>query len=296
MKTNNTKIRFYDSMRESLLRLKPEEMEITFKRIDKQNRKGLHGCALMMPDSAAAPTFYFEDLYEAYQNGTAVDDIAQSLINYAVDNNLMTIPGGIDIEDYESVKENLGIIVIGEENNREYLAEMVYEKIEDLALMPIIFTNDSHGTGCIKIRKEFLSMWGVTESEIIEEAIENAPKLMPPTFKNLNEIMGGPSDSENDEGLFVVSNMYYAGGASVAFYPGFLDCIGMALDRDLFILPSSVNELIIVTDNGQDPDRLLEIVREVNRTQVAPGDVLTDAVYHYSRNKGGFHKLLPAMA
>ena len=157
MKTNNTKTRFYDSMRESLLRLKPEEMEITFKRIDKQNRKGLHGCALMMPDSAAAPTFYFEDLYEAYQNGTAVDDIAQSLINYAVDNNLMTIPGGIDIEDYESVKENLGIIVIGEENNREYLAEMVYEKIEDLALMPIIFTNDSHGTGCIKIRKEFLS-------------------------------------------------------------------------------------------------------------------------------------------
>ena len=52
-------------MRESLLRLKPEEMEIRFTRIDKQNRKRLHGCTLMMPDSAAAPTFYLEDLYEA---------------------------------------------------------------------------------------------------------------------------------------------------------------------------------------------------------------------------------------
>ena len=296
MKINNTKIRFYDNMRESLLKLKPEEMVITFKRINKQNRKRLHGCTLMMPDSAASPTFYFEDLYEAYQNGTAVDDIAQSLINYAVENNLTSIPGGIDIEDYESVKKNLGIIVIGEDKNREYLKEMVYEKIEDLALMPIIFTNDSHGTGCIKIRKDFLGMWGVTESELMEEAVENAPKLMPPTFRNLNEIMGAPEDSDDGDGLFVASNMYYAGGASVAFYPGFLDCIGMALEKDLFILPSSVNELIIVTDDGQDPGRLLEIVKEVNRTQVAPGDVLTDAVYHYSRRKGKFHKLLPVMA
>ena len=283
-------------MKKSLMRLKPEEMEITFRRIDKQNRKRLHGCTLIMPDSAASPTFYLEDLYEAYQNGTAVDDIALSLINYARENNLMAIPGGIDIEDYECVKRNLGIIVIGEENNKEYLGEMIYEKIEDLALMPIIFTNDSHGTGCIKIRKDFLRMWGVTESEVMAEAIENAPKLMPPTFRNLNEIMGMEEDSDDEEGLFVISNMYYAGGASVAFYPGFLDCIEMALGKDLFILPSSVNELIIVTDNGQDPQRLLEIVREVNRTQVAPGDVLTDAVYHYSRRKGGFHKLLPAMA
>ena len=43
MKTNKTMIRFYNDMRESLLRLKPEEMEIKFKRIAKQNRKKLHG-------------------------------------------------------------------------------------------------------------------------------------------------------------------------------------------------------------------------------------------------------------
>ena len=293
---NKTRIRFYDDMRASLMRLKPDEMEITFKRIDKQNRKRLHGCTLMMPDSAAAPTFYFEDLYEAYQNGTAVEDIAQSLINFARENNLMAIPGGIDIEDYECVKKNLGIIVIGEENNKEYLGEMVYKKVEDLALIPIIFTNDSNGTGCIKIRKDLLDMWGVSAGELLEAAIENAPKLMPPTFRNLNEIMGTEDDSDDEEGLFVISKMYYAGGASVAFYPGFLDCIGMALDKDLFILPSSVNELIIVTDNGQDPENLLSIVKEVNRTQVAPEEVLSDAVYYYNRKTDSLRRILPAYA
>jgi len=299
VKTDKNKSRFYDEMRESLMELRPEEMEITFKRIDKQNRKRLHGCTLQMPGAVAAPTFYFEDLYEAYENGTAAADIAQSLINYARENNLTSLPGGIDIEDYECVKQNLGLIVIGEENNRDYLKEMIYKKIEDLALIPIIFTNDSRGTGCIKIREDFLEIWGVTADEVMEEAFENAPRLMPPTFRHLNEIINPlmeEDEAEDEDELYVISNRYYAGGAAVAFYPGFLDCVGMALDKDLFILPSSVNELIVVTDNGQDPGKLLEIVKEVNRTQVAPGDVLTDAVYHYSRRKGGFRKLLPAQA
>ena len=230
MKTDK-KNRFYDEMKECLMRLRPEEMEITFKRITKQNRKRLHGCTLQLPGAAAAPTFYFEDLYEAYLNGTAPEDIAESLINYAKENNLDAIPGNIDIDDYECVRKNLGLVVIGEENNREYLRKMIYKKIEDLALMPIIFTNDSHGTGCIKIRKDFLDMWGVSAGEVIETAIENAPKLMPPTFRDLNEIMGMEEESDDEEGLFVISNMYYAGGASVAFYPGFLDCIGRGSSR-----------------------------------------------------------------
>ena len=51
---------FYEKMKEALMELKPDEMEITFMRVDKQNRMGLHGCTLSMPDAAAAPTFYLE--------------------------------------------------------------------------------------------------------------------------------------------------------------------------------------------------------------------------------------------
>ena len=275
MKTNK-KNRFYDEMKECLMRLKPEEMEISFNRINKQNRKGLHGCILQLPGAAASPTFYFEDLYEAYLNGTAPEDIAESLINFARENNLDSIPGNIDIDDYDCVRKNLGLMVIGEEKNREYLEDMIYKKIEDLALIPIIFTNDKYGTGCIKVREGFLKYWGVSAGEVLEEAILNAPRIMPPTFRQLNEILG--SQDEDDNELFVISNSYYAGGAAVAFYPGFLDCIGKAL----------------VTDSGQDPEVLLQIVKEVNRTQVEPGEVLTDAVYHYSRSGEGFQRLLPS--
>lgn len=291
--TKKNKGSFYKQMQDCLMEKKPEEMTITFRRITKQNRKRMHGCILQLPDAAAAPTFYFEDLYPAYENGTAPEDLAESLINYAMEHNLPALPGNIDIDDYEEVKKNLGLTVIGVENNREYLEGMIYEETEGLALIPIIFTNDSYGPGCIKIRKDFLEEWGVSEEEVMREAKENAPQLMPLTFRQLNEVLHEEEASEDGE-VFVISNRYFAGGAAVAFYPRVLWCIGTALDKDLFILPSSVNELILVTDNGQDPEQLLEIVREVNRTQVAPADFLADAVYYYSRKEDRFKKLLPA--
>ena len=280
-------------MKDSLMKLKPDTMEITFRRISKQNRRRLHGCILQLPGSGAAPTFYLEDLYEAYAGGTPADELAQSLIDFAKRNNLSTIPGGIDINDYECVKKHLGIMVIGADNNRSYLRNMVYEKIEDLAMIPIIFTNDHHGPGCIKIRTDFLGLWNVTEEEVLREAKENAPQLMPLTFKQLNEVIGEESSGDGEE-LFVISNCYYAGGAAVAFYPKVLMCIATALNKDLFILPSSINELIVVTDVGQDPETLHMIVKEVNRTQLKPQDILTDSVYYYSREGDRFRKLLPA--
>lgn len=273
---------------------KPQEMEVSFRLVNKHNRSRLHACTLAMPGAAAAPTFYLEDLYEIYLNGTAAEDIAQSLISYAKENNLMSVPGNIEIDNYEEVKGKLGLMVIGADRNREYIKRLIHRKIEDLALIPIIFTNDDRGSGCIKIREEFLDMWDVTAGEVMDEAMKNAPRYMPPVFKQLNEMLC--LNDAADDGLFVISNEYFAGGAAAVFYPGFLDSIGMVLNKDLFILPSSINEMILVTDNGQDPGALLQIVKEVNRYHVAPEDVLTDAVYHYSRGDGGFHKLLPVTA
>ena len=293
---------FYEKMKEALMELKPDEMEITFMRVDKQNRMGLHGCTLSMPDAAAAPTFYLEDLYEAYLNGTAVEDIAEGVIEFAKENNRTVIPDGIDVVDYESARKHLGLMVIGAEENREYLETLVHEVVEGLALVPIVFIDDDHSTGCIKIKKELLMAWEVTAQEVMEEAKQNSARVMPPTFKLMSDILRENSDLDLDDlcvpeeaELFVVSNRYFVCGASVAFYPGFLESIGKALGTDFYILPSSINELILLRDLGQNPLELLQIVKTVNRTQLQPEEILADAVYYFSRS-GGFRKILPMEA
>ena len=279
---------FYEKMKEALMELKPDEMEITFMRVDKQNRMGLHGCTLSMPDAAAAPTFYLEDLYEAYLNGTAVEDIAEGVIEFAKENNRAVIPNGIDVVDYESARKHLGLMVIGAEENREYLETLVHEIIEGLALVPIVFIDDDHSTGCIKIKKELLMAWGVTAHEVMEEAKQNSARVMPPTFKLMSDILKENSELDLDD-LCVPEE------AELFVVPGFLESIGKALGTDFYILPSSINELILLRDLGQNPLELLQIVKTVNRTQLQPEEVLADAVFYYSRS-GGFRKILPMEA
>ena len=293
---------FYEEMKKALMELKPEGMEVTFIKVDKQNRMGLHGCTLSMPDAAAAPTFYLEDLYEAYLNGTAVEDIAEGVLEFAKENNRAVIPNGIDVVDYESARKHLGLMVIGAEENREYLESLVCEFIEGLALVPIIFIKDKNSTGCIKIKKDLLTFWGVTASEVMEEAKENAPKIMMPTFRAMEDILREDSCPVSDDlsvpaetELFVVSNEFFVCGASVVFYPRLLESIRAALGTDFFVLPSSINEMLILRDVGQDRLMLLEIVKLVNRSEVKPEEVLADAVFYYSRS-GGFRKILPMEA
>ena len=243
-----------------------------------------------------------EDLYEAYRNGTSVKDIAEGVIEFAKENFCTIIPNGIDVTDYESVRENLGLTVIDAKTNSEYLESLVCEFIEGLALVPIIFIKDKNSTGCIKIKKDLLTFWGVTASEVMEEAKENAPKIMMPTFRAMEDILREDSCPVSDDlsvpeeaELFVVSNEYFVCGASVVFYPRLLESIRAALGTDFFVLPSSINEMLILRDVGQDPLMLLEIVKLVNRSEVKPEEVLADAVFYYSRS-GGFRKILPMEA
>lgn len=54
------------------------------------------------------------------------------------------------------------------------------------------------------------------------------------------------------------------------------------LGGDYFIIPSSIHEVLLVKDTGEMNARdLAAMIREVNATEVAPEDVLTDHAYHY---------------
>lgn len=97
--------------------------------------------------------------------------------------------------------------------------------------------------------------------------------------------------SVNQNPMTVVTNERTVNGASALFYPGMLDQIGQSMKGDYFILPSSINEVIVVPDDGSlGPRELKEMVNEINHTQVAPEERLTDEVYHYDTKERVFEK------
>ena len=61
--------------------------------------------------------------------------------------------------------------------------------------------------------------------------------------------------------------------------------ISKKCDSDLYLLPSSIHEFLALPANSLEPEALEKMVKQVNRTEVATEEVLSDTVYFYDRKK-----------
>lgn len=199
--------------------------------------------------------------------------------------------------DYDQMKDKLVMEVVSVEKNKDLLETIPHENIEDMAVVYRFSLDSGEGSqASVLVTNQIMENMGVTHEQLRADAMENAPRLQPAEIKGMGEIMaemmgmdakeaadlGMIPDSPDDEKMFVASNPNKTHGASVMAYQDFMDQASERVGGDFFILPSSIHEIIIVPDDGNAKLADLEsMVREVNATQVAPQDRLTDNVYHY---------------
>ena len=142
-------------------------------------------------------------------------------------------------------------------------------------------------------------MWGVNEAEVRELAIKNTPVLLPSNICSMKEMldgMGVKADGLTDEiPMYILSNRDRVNGAASMAYEGVVGRFAGDLGSDLYILPSSIHELIIVPAGEEmDPRRLVQMIREVNDTQVSREEVLSYSLYQYSREREALEIAWPA--
>ena len=229
-----------------------------------------------------------EKFYDAVQDGTPYDIV----VDKAVD----VISNGIDkrpdidvaaLTDYSQMKEKLAMEVVSAEANKEMLQNVPHQNMEDMAVVyRFVLSSDDDGRASILVTNQILENMGVTPEQLHADALENAPQIKPAEIKGMSEVMaemmGIIPVAPEDEQMFVATVPDKVHGAGVLAYQDFMDQAAERAGGDFFILPSSIHEILIVPDNGKmDLKELEAMVKEVNATQVAPADKLTDSVYHY---------------
>mgnify|MGYP005784421897 FL=1 len=137
----------------------------------------------------------------------------------------------------------------------------------------------------IKITPNILSHAGIDENCAWEKAMENlcTDTQITSLTKLLSDMSGIPSDapSEPDIHLHVITNSEkYKGAATIMNRKALRSFAREHHTNMLFVLPSSVHEMMISPFTAKTTaDELSAIVREVNETQVAPEERLTDRAY-----------------
>ncbi len=294
MDYENFKEKFVDDLRDKLYE-SGAEVDLSVHTVNKLN-ESYEAITVTPEGSNIGVNIGIDKFYEALDNGKTYDEVLNKAVE-VVENGISQRPD-FDINslsDYSQMKEKLAMEVVSAETNKEMLETVPHQNIEDMAVVyRFVLSSDDDGRASILVTNQLIESMGVTPEQLHADAMENAPVIKPVEIKGMSEVMAemlGIEQAEmmgifpvapEDEKIYVATVPDKVHGAGVLAYQNFMDQAAERAGGDFFILPSSIHEVLIVPDKGEMGLKDLEaMVREVNATQVAPADKLTDNVYHY---------------
>ena len=85
--------------------------------------------------------------------------------------------------------------------------------------------------------------------------------------------------------MYVLRNESKVLGAACILYPGLLRDFAAACRSDLYVIPSSIHEMLILPHaNLIESGQIKEIIWDINRVEVAAEEVLSDNLYIYEQS------------
>ncbi len=266
----------------------------------KNNGTERKGVIIETPGINISPTIYLEEYYEEYRKGRTMEETVDALLQFYGCIRRSEPWDCSELLEYNRVKDKIVFKLINTEKNRDFLSDAPHRSFLDLSIVfYVLLEIGSDGTASMPVKEAHMKRWNVTDEMLWEAAAENGRRLLPAEFftmrhalrecmfqqKNCKErenLLAAP-EADRDQ-MYVLSNRARSYGAACIVYPYVLEMIGGILGEDFFVLPSSVHEVVIVpASSGVGCRELDEMVREINRTQVAAEEVLSDTAYFYSR-------------
>lgn len=285
----------YNEFIESVKRLLTEKLsssyEIVLKKVVKNNdvyRYGISAFPKGRGDGKKVSRIvYLEDFYEEYnneQNGN-LENIANELCCVLTD---FTSPGfnEADYVDINKVKDRIIFELVNYEKNEKRLSDRPFIKIMDLAVIfAFVATDLGKDFGVVHITNEMAKQFGLNKEEIWNIAKINTPRLLKADIMPMSSFIPNENLYDEEEEMYILCNSKKTSGAGVILYDKILEELSSKLESDLYILPSSIHETIVIrADEDKDVYALQEMVKNINNTVVSTEDILSDKVYHYIRS------------
>lgn len=286
----NFKNEFITQCRDTLCECGPKDMRIEERMVNKAQRGTLNGVLFIRDGSNCAPTLYVEDYYKEYRKGAGISDLSRFAVTAVTQSMNMADMLTAKAEDMVSRNSDLVVRLLNRSRNKEYLKDV---PAKDAGCgFDLIAYLESGEFGAV-VTEELLKAMKRDRDELFREAISTTQDKYPAMLCDLAEsafIMNNECANLLESPLkrapagsgpgYVLSNSRFYWGAGALFYPGVIERIHELLDGDFYVLPSSVHELILTAAGDQeDPQQLVKMIREANRTVVDEKDILADDLY-----------------
>ena len=279
-----------------------EDYKVLVQNVNKNNGLVLTGISILKKDCNIAPTIYLNQVFEQYQEGRTMESICREIIRVYEEHAVHTDFDVSYVTDFAKVQNCICYKLINAEKNEALLTDVPHVMLEDLAIIfYILVSKDSEGTGTITVKNNMLSFWNVDADTLYQLALVNTQRLFRGTVRSMASVMTEILLHKLDEEcaqefydmmvgeddmipMYICTNADKLNGAGVILYQGLLQEFADRVGSDFYILPSSIHETLLIPANSDmDIEYLRDMVRTVNRTEVAPDEILSDSVYYYNR-------------
>ena len=249
-----------------------------------------------------------KELFREFLNGTSFDTILDSTVR-----DIRHLQGQNSYEktkkiwNYETVKDSLFIRLLNYDDNSKELSNAVYKRIGDIA--QVLYMKVSECDGNImstKIFKSVVEKWkedGLTLSEgnILEEALRNTERMYPPRIYRWDQMLFNP-EYEGEEFMSpgteeaisqdlignCLTTAKKTNGAVAIFYPGVAERFADVPDSDLYLVFTSVHEVMVHKADAVDAVDLSIILQDTLEEATPKEDFLTRKIYKYEKDTHRF--------
>ena len=302
---------FCDKVKLKLQEMVDEGATVRIQKVLKNNNIVRYAAVISEKDNNISPSIYLENFYGDYINGQSLSSVCREIIQVHE-----KYKDGLSLNideyfDYNCVKDKLYLKLINRKKNEEFLKNIPYRAVYDLALIAYIALDEANnGQATITVTNRNLDIWKVSKEEMFEAAFLNASENAQPKLEKMTSLMRKllkekcfdmemdeteeDIDSvidmiEENEGnvMYVLSNNNRINGAYCMIYEEYLRKFAESINSDLFILPSSIHEVLLMPMSCGITKKELEcMVRSINSSDLSPGEVLSDNVYEFYRESG----------
>ena len=231
----------------------------------------------------AVPVIYLEEIYNTYQESQAIEESVETVLD------IFRNSSPFQREDFalswDLIKPKIQIRLLKREWNKEYINSLIYREWLDFAVIPVVRVSEKEvGSAVASISKSMLAALQIDEKELWNAAFENLQKEYFFVQDIRSIFIGETRQSQEDTGVFVATNRNFQYGARVILRKDILKDFAEKNGYNLFILPSSQNEILILGDNGEmQVEDLKEMVASINGDPklISKEEVLSNSIYYY---------------
>lgn len=296
-----------EEMRNMVQKAFGDDFYVSLETVKKNNGLTKNAVNIRQSDEPIASVIYIDQVLGLIKDGsTGLQDAVNEIVEmYEKQSTEITMNGAAGIMESlkkENILKKMVYRLINREKNREKLAYVPHRDFLDLAVVYCMEENKAGGLQySVMLDDALCYSLGISLAEL-EEASEQNTQARGFTVQTMDDIIRqsvsedmGATPSETlgvsmrvpaRPDMWVFTSISKAYGAPILLYQKYFEDVAVGLNDDLYIMPSSIHELICIPAAGVNPGDLRTIVREINSTQVAVEDVLSNNVYLYRKETG----------